>query len=81
MPTAEHGDMHPLSRHRQTAQQRWEEDQQSIESARSSVSSLQQDIERELKAMKVGASLAPAVADVIACIADALPQRGMHPKQ
>lgn len=40
---------------RQTAQQRLEEDQQSIEGARSSVRGLQQDIEQELSAMKVGA--------------------------
>lgn len=60
--------------HRQTAQQRWEEDQQSIESARSSISSLQQDIERELKAMKVGYVSCTAVADVIARIGGAFPQ-------
>ncbi|KAK9904707.1 hypothetical protein WJX75_000989 [Coccomyxa subellipsoidea] len=45
---------------RQTAQQRLEEDQQSIEGARSSVRGLQQDIEQELSAMKVAEQNAQA---------------------
>lgn len=43
-----------LAMGRKTAQHRLDEDQQSIEGAKSKVQSLHQDIERELAAMKVG---------------------------